>query len=133
MTQDAEAHAAEDKKRREVVDLKNQADQLVYSTEKTLKEHGEKVSADTRGKIENAVNNLKEVAKGDDPAAIKKALENLSETGQELGKVLYEEAAKKQAAAGAQAAPPKTPPQEGEVKRKGGDDVIDAEFEAKDE
>jgi len=132
MTHEAESHAAEDKKRREVVDLKNQADQLVYSTEKTLKEHGDKVSADTRGKIENAVNNLKEVVKGDDPSAIKKALENLSETGQELGKVLYEEAAKKQAAAGAQASQPKTPPQEGEVKRKGGDDVIDAEFEAKD-
>jgi len=132
MTREAESHAAEDKKRREVVDLKNQADQLVYSTEKTLKEHGDKVSADTRGKIENAVNNLKEVVKGDDPAAIKKALENLSETGQELGKVLYEEAAKKQAAAGAQASQPKTPPQEGEVKRKGGDDVIDTEFEAKD-
>jgi molecular chaperone DnaK len=105
---------------------------IFYSTEKTLKEHGDKVSAETRGKIESAVNNLKEVVKGDDPAAIKKALENLSETGQELGKVLYEEAAKKQAAAGAQPSQPKTPPQEGEVKRKGGDDVIDAEFEAKD-
>jgi len=110
---------------------------LVYSTEKTLKEHGEKVSSDTRGKIENAVNNLKETAKGDDPDAIKKALENLSEAGQELGKVLYEEAAKKQAAAGAQAGPAPEPgagaPPEGDVKRKGGDDVIDAEFEAKDD
>ena len=66
MTRDAEAHAEEDKKRREVVDLKNQADQLVYSTEKTLKEHGEKVSAETRGKIESAVNNLKEAVKGED-------------------------------------------------------------------
>ena len=134
MTNEAESHAEEDRKRREVVDLKNQADQLVYSTEKTLKEHGEKVSAETRGKIENAVNNLKEAAKGEDADAIKKALENLSETGQELGKVLYEEAAKKQAeaagAAGAQAQPGTTPPPEGEVKRKG-DDVIDAEFEAK--
>ncbi|MHC5155458.1 MAG: molecular chaperone DnaK, partial [Planctomycetota bacterium] len=71
MAQDAEAHAEEDKKRREVVDLKNQADQLVYSTEKTLKEHGEKVSAEVRGNIESAVNNLKEVAKGDDGDAIK--------------------------------------------------------------
>jgi len=138
MTQEAESHAEEDKKRREVVDLKNQADQLVYSTEKTLKEHGDKVSSETRGKIESAVNNLKEAGKGDDPDAIKKALENLSEAGQELGKVLYEEAAKKQAAAAGQAGPAgpaqdATPPQEGEVKRKGGDDVIDAEFEAKDE
>jgi molecular chaperone DnaK len=134
MTKEAESHAEEDKKRREVVDLKNQADQLVYSTEKTLKEHGDKVSAETRGTIESAVNNLKEVGKGDEPDAIKKAIENLSEAGQELGKVLYEEAAKKQAAAGeAGPAQEAAPPQEGEVKRKVDDDVIDAEFEAKDD
>ncbi len=134
MTHEAESHAEEDKKRREVVDLKNQADQLIYSTEKTLKEYGEKVSGDTRGKIEGAINNLKESTKGDDPTAIKKAIENLSEAGQELGKVLYEEAAKKQAKAAETAGPQaEAAPQEGEVKRKGGDDVIDAEFEAKDE
>jgi molecular chaperone DnaK len=133
MTKEAESHAEEDKKKREVVDLKNQADQLIYSTEKTLKEHGEKVSADVRGKIENAVNNLKEAIKGEDGDAIKKAIDNLGTVSQELGKVLYEEAAKKQAASGAQASQtPPPPPPEGDVKRKGGDDVIDAEFEAKD-
>jgi len=84
------------------------------------------------------VNNLKEASKGDDPDAIRKAIENLSEAGQELGKVLYEEAAKKQATGGGQAGPAgpdqeAAPPQEGEVKRKDGDDVIDAEFEAKDD
>jgi molecular chaperone DnaK len=133
MAKDAETHAEEDKKKREVVDLKNQADQLVYSTEKTLKEHGDKVSADVRGNIENAVNNLKEAVKGEDADAIKKAIENLGSTSQELGKVLYEEAAKKQAASAptgqAEQAPP---PPEDEVKRKKPDDVIDAEFEAKD-
>jgi molecular chaperone DnaK len=134
MTKEAEAHAEEDKKKRQVVDLKNQADQLIYSTEKTLKEHGDKVSAETRGNIENAVNNLKEAIKGEDADAIQKAIENLGTAGQELGKVLYEEAAKKQAASGAtgQAEQPPPPPPEGEAKRKGGDDVIDAEFEAKD-
>jgi len=134
MKKEAESHAGEDKKKREVVDLKNQADQLIYSTEKTLKEHGGKVSAEVRGNIESAVNNLKEAIKGDNADAIKKAIENLGNVSQELGKVLYEEAAKKQAASGAtgqaEQAPP--PPPEGEVKRKGGDDVIDAEFEAKD-
>ena len=141
MQQDAEAHAEEDKKRREVVDLKNQADQLVYSTEKTLKEHGEKVSAEIRGNIESALNNLKEAAKGDDGDAIKKAMENLGQVSQELGKILYEEAAKQQAAAGGQPGEPpqpggdagqQAPPEEGDVRRKGGDDVIDAEFESKD-
>jgi molecular chaperone DnaK len=133
MKKEAESHAEEDKKKREVVDLKNQADQLIYSTEKTLKEHGDKVSAETRGNIESAVNNLKEAVKGEDAEAIKKAIENLGTAGQELGKVLYEEAAKKQATSappGQAEQPP--PPPEGEVKRKGGDDVIDAEFEAKD-
>ncbi len=139
MTRDAESHAEEDKKRREVVDLKNQADQLIYSTEKTLREHGDKVSAETRGKIESAVNNLKDATKGEDPAAIRRAIDNLNDATQELGKALYEEAAKRQAAAGPQAQQgpqgprgPQGPAQEAEVKRKGGgDDVIDAEFEAK--
>ena len=141
MTKDAESHAEDDKKRREVIDLKNQADQLVYQTEKTLKEHGEKVSAETRGNIESALNNLKEAIKGEDGDAIKKATENLATASQELGKVLYEEAAKKQAAAGeapggaagAEPGAQQAPPEEGEVRRKGDDDVIDVEFEAKDE
>jgi len=132
MQRDAEAHAAEDKKRREVVDLKNQADQLIYSTEKTLKEHGDKVSGDTRGKIESAINNLKEAVKGDDGDAIKKAMENLSTTAQELGKILYEEAAKKQAAGGTGPKPSESQSEQSKVHRKNGEDVIDAEFEAKD-
>ena len=138
MKKDAESHAEEDKKKREVVDLKNQSDQLIYVTEKTLKEHGSKVSGGTRGKIESAVNNLKEVAKGSDADAIRKAIENLSSASQELGKTLYEEAAKKTAGGKGPAGPsqgeaPPPPPAEGEVRRKdNGDDVIDAEFEAKD-
>jgi molecular chaperone DnaK len=138
MTRDAEANAEEDKRKRELVDLKNQADQIAYSTEKTLKEHGDKVSAETRGNIENASNNLKETLKGDDADAIKKAMENLSTAGQELGKILYEEAAKKQAESAAQAQPAGAstggaPQSEGPAASKpGGDDVIDVEFEAKD-
>ena len=134
MTEEAETHADEDKQKREVVDLKNQADQLVYSTEKTLKEYGDKVSSDTRGKIESAVNNLKETLKGQDAEAIRKAIENLNTATQELGKTLYEEAAKKQAAS-AQPGKEQTPPPQAQeqAKAKGADDVIDAEFEAKDE
>ncbi len=130
MTQQAEEHAEEDKKKRETVDVKNQADQLVYSTEKTLKEHGEKVPAETRSNIENAINTLKEAAKGEDAEAIKKAIENLGTVSQELGKVLYEEAAKKQAESGTEQ---QAPPQDETKKDKPNDDVIDAEFEAKDE
>jgi molecular chaperone DnaK len=132
MTKDAESHAAEDKKKREVVDLKNNADQLLYSTEKMLKEHGDKVPAQTRSNIENAMNGLKEAVKGDNADAIKRAMENLGSASQELGKTLYEEAAKKRGAS-AQTGEQQKPAEEGEVHRKpGGDDVIDAEFEAKD-
>ncbi len=134
MKKDAESHADEDKKKRDLIDLKNQSDQLIYSTEKTLKEHGDKVSAETRSNIENALNNLKEAIKGEDSEAIKKATENLGTAGQELGKILYEEAAKKQASQDAQpgAETSQAQPQK-EPGKKGGDDVIDAEFEAKDE
>jgi len=133
MSREAESHAEEDRKKREVVDLKNQADQLIYSTEKTLKEHGDKVSAETRGNIENVVNNLKEAIKGEDADAIKKAIENLGTAGQELGKILYEEAVKKQAASAPTGdASQASPPPEQEAQRKKPDDVIDAEFEAKD-
>jgi molecular chaperone DnaK len=84
MQREAEEHSAEDKEKRKLIELKNQADQLVYSTEKTLKEHGEKVSAETRSNIESALNNLKEVAKGEDKTAIEKAMENLGQAAQEL-------------------------------------------------
>ncbi len=135
MTVDAESHAEEDRKKREFIDIKNQADQLVYSTEKTLKEHGDKVNAETRGNIEAAANNLKETLKGDDVEAIKKAQENLATVGQELGKILYEEAAKKQTAQQQQAGQTdqnQSADNTEDKKAKGGDDVIDAEFEAKD-
>ena len=134
MTKEAESHAEEDKKKRELVDLKNQADQLIYSTEKTLKEHGDKVSGQVRGDIESAINNLKEAIKGDNADAIKKSIENVGTAGQELGKILYEEAAKKQAASGQgqQTPPPPAEEGKGQPKEKKRDDVIDAEFEAKD-
>ncbi|MHC5158901.1 MAG: hypothetical protein ACYSN8_02535, partial [Planctomycetota bacterium] len=89
------------------------------------------------GNIESALNNLKEAAKGDDGEAIKRNIEQLGEASQELGKILYEEAAKQQAAAGGEPQPGAdagqgAAPEEGEVRRKGDDDVIDAEFESKD-
>jgi len=139
MRKDAESHAAEDEKRREMVDVKNQADQTVYQTEKTLKEHGEKVPADERSKVENALSNLKDVMKGDDADSIKKAIENVATASQTLGKIIYEEAAKQAggpdaaaaaAAAGAGPGEPVTSPPDDSAKKD--DDVIDAEFEVKE-
>ena len=134
MSKDAEQHAEDDKKRREIIDLKNQADQLVYATENVLKEHGEKVPAEERSNVESALNNLKEAAKQDDAEAIKRAMENVSTASQSLGKIMYEKVAQQQAAAG-QAAPGEPTPDEPAAendKKKKDDDVIDAEFEVKD-
>ena len=128
MTQEAQAHAEEDKKRRHLIDLKNQADQLIYGTENTLKEHGDKVPAEERSKVESAINNLREVLKQDSAEAIQKAMENLGSASQTLGKIMYEQATKQHAASAGAA---QGEPQAGE-KKKGDDDVIDAEFEVKE-
>ena len=126
MKSDAESHAADDKAKRELIELKNQAEQVVYATRKQLEEHGDKVEADVRGTIESAVSNLEEKLKGDDKAAIEAALNQVSQTAQELGKAAYEAAS----AADAETA------DTGETASAGSesqDDVIDAEYEVRDE
>jgi molecular chaperone DnaK len=131
MKRDAEMHAAEDKKRREVVDIKNRADAMVIQTRKALEEHGGKVSPDVRGKIESAISNLEDKIKTDDKAAIEAGVKELETASMELGKVVYES---QRAAGGAK--PGAAPDSEGPASPEGGakkDDVIDAEFKVKDE
>ncbi|MEQ8769498.1 MAG: molecular chaperone DnaK [Phycisphaerales bacterium] len=120
MKADAEAHAEEDKKRREVVDVKNQGEALISSTRSALEEHGEKVSAETRSNIESAVSNLEDKVKNaDEKEPIEAAMKELQTAAMELGKVVYEQS---------QAAGAAAPSGEG-----GDGDVIDAEYEVKDE
>ncbi len=130
MRKDAESHAADDRKRRELVDLKNQGDAMAYQMEKMLREQGEKVSPDDRGNIESAISALKEALKGDDAAAIKRSMENLEKSSHKVAEEMYKAAA---AAAGQASAPPpgdqQAPPDDA---GKGGDDVIDAEYEVKE-
>ncbi len=126
MVKDAEAHASEDQKKRELVDARNHADQLVYQTEKTLKEHGEKVDAAVRAEIEQALNRLKDVAKGDDAGAIQKAMEAVQTATYKIGEAVYKSAAAAGAAGGAGEGPAA-----GGSGSKKDDDVIDAEFEVK--
>src|SRR5581483_7502829 len=124
MVKDAESHAAEDKKRRELVDAKNQADALVHSTEKALSEHGDKVAQDERSAIENAIASLKEAVKGDDVESIKAKTQSLAQASMKLGEAMYKAA---QGAgdgagqAGAGTAPPKD------------ENVVDAEFSEVDD
>ncbi len=106
MVKDAEANAADDKKKREAVDAKNEGDSLVYQTEKTLKEMGDKVSADDKAKIESAVSALKEALKGDNTEDIKSKTEALKQATYKIAEELYKaQAAAGQAGANAGAGP----------------------------
>jgi molecular chaperone DnaK len=118
MVKDAEAHAAEDKKRRELVEAKNQGESLVHSTEKSVKEFGDKVSAEDKSAIETAVEALKTALGGEDVEAIKSRTNELLQASMKLGEAMYK-ASQAEAQAGAQ------PAGEQEPKK---DDVIDAEF-----
>ncbi|MDP6693783.1 MAG: Hsp70 family protein, partial [Phycisphaerales bacterium] len=131
MKRDAESHAEEDKVRRETVELKNRAEMMVHSTNKSLEEHGDKISQETRSAIESAVSNLEETLKGDDKEAIEAALNNLGTAAEELGKAVYEAtAAEATANAGADG---ECCGGESEDCCNNGDDVIDAEYEVNDE
>jgi len=129
MRKDAEAHAEEDKKHRELVDLKNQGDAMAYGVEKTLKEQGEKIPAQDRSNIESALANLREALKSDDAEAIKRAIDNLQSSSHKMAEAMYKAAPGAQAPGQDQAPPPG---QEGKKDEKGGDDVIDAEYEVKE-
>jgi molecular chaperone DnaK len=89
MAKDAEAHAEEDKKKKEAVEARNMADTLVYTTEKALRESGEKISADKKKPVEEKIEALKKVKDGEDIEAIKKATEELSQEAQKIGQELY--------------------------------------------
>jgi molecular chaperone DnaK len=134
MRRDAESHADEDKKQREEVETRNEADSAVYRSEKMLKETGDKISGDDKAKIEKAIADVKEALKSSDTAAIKSAAEKLNEAWQAVSTELYKAAAAKaQAEKGAPGAGPSGGQPQGEAKseeKKGKKDdgtVIDAE------
>jgi molecular chaperone DnaK len=127
MRQDAEAHAEEDKRAREVAELRNNADNLAYQCEKQLNELGEKLSADQKQTVQDAIKEVREVLKGDDGEAIKRATENLQTRFQAISAELYKQASASQAAGG------QTGSAEPKKEDKEGDHVVDADFEVVDE
>ena len=128
MVKEAEAHAAEDKTRREEVELRNQADGLIYSTEKGLKEHGDQLPEADRQSIEADVSALREALAGEDGEAIKARSEALSQSAMKLGEAMYK--AQQEEAAAAQAGGAA----EGPAGAAGADDaVVDADFEEVDD
>ena len=118
MVREAEEHAAEDKKRREDADTRNQAEQAVYSTEKLLKDEADKISEETRAAVQKDVDAVKEALKGDDIEAVKSTMATLSESGMKIGQEIY---AKQQADEAAASSAPEQ------------DDVVDAEIVDEDD
>ncbi len=124
MVKDAEVHAGDDKKKRELIEARNQADGLAYTTEKSLTEHGEKLDSATKGQIQTALDELKEAIKGDDADLIKKKSEALAQASHKLAEKMYAEAQEQGAEGAAPGAEAK-----GEGADTAKDDVVDAEFE----
>ncbi len=122
LIKDAELHAAEDKRRRELAETRNHADSLIYQTEKTLNELGDKVDGATKANITDHIDRLKKAMEGDDINAIKQASEALMKASHKLAETMYAQTAGAGAGAGAAGA------QQAQQK-KGDDDVVEAEFE----
>jgi molecular chaperone DnaK len=121
MVKEAEAHVGDDKKRRELVDVRNMADHLAHSTDKTLKESGDKIPAADKQAVETALNDLREAVKGEDAAAIRAKIDVLNQVAMKMGEALY----KNEQAGAAPGGDAGAKPQEG---------VVDAEFtEVKDD
>ena len=122
MVREAELHSDDDKKKRELIDARNHADSLVYSTEKSLKEHGDKVDAELKGSIESAVANLKSVLDSGDAEEINAKTQALMEISMKIGEAVYKDAGEQ-----ADAQPSDSPETNNSAKKP--DDVVDAEYE----
>ncbi len=125
LVKDAELHAEEDHKKRELVEARNTADSLIYATEKSIKDLGDKVDAATKQKVEDATGPLKKAMEGSDPAEIRRLSEELTQASHKLAEAMYKQASQ---SAGAQAAPGGDTQAKGGASQ-GGDDVVDADFE----
>jgi len=121
MVNDAETHASDDKKKRELIEARNQADGLAYTTEKSLKEHSEKLDSATKKQIEDALAELKTAMEGDNPEEIKAKSEALAQASHKLAEMMYAQAQQESDTAGE------------ETSGSTGEDVVDAEFEDVDE
>ncbi len=128
LVKDAQAHTDEDKKRRKTAEAKNQADSLIYQTEKNLSEHGDKIAAEDKTKIEEAVTALKKALEGTDPEAIESATQTLTTASHKLAEEMYKKASASTATGNGDAAAGGT--ETGETKTD--EKVVDAEFEEVD-
>jgi molecular chaperone DnaK len=125
---EAEAHADEDKKKQEEIEIRNNADSMIYTSEKTLEELGDKVNPDQKSKIEELVKELREIIGGDDLESIKSKTEELTKAVQEVGAAIYQQAQQEQAQ---QQAQQEDQSQQSTGKSTDGDDTVDADYKVK--
>jgi molecular chaperone DnaK len=125
MVKDAEAHAAEDEKKKKLIEARNQADTLIYSTEKSMRDLGDKLDAETKSDIEGKIEELKKVMEGEDEEAIKTATDALSQASHKLAEKLYQQQSQQ---GGAQAGGTQDAGGQSEGKTQEDEDVVDAEY-----
>ncbi len=128
MMNEAEEHAEEDKRRKEEIEARNNAESLIYATEKTMSEFGDKVSGEQKENIETMIKSLRDALAGDDIGAIKEKTDELSKAVQEVGVAIYQQAAQQQAEEG-----PKEESEEEKTEEPGDEKVVEAEYEVVDE
>ncbi|MDD5561457.1 MAG: molecular chaperone DnaK [Candidatus Omnitrophica bacterium] len=137
MVRDAEKYAAEDSKKKEEVEIINQADNLIYATEKSLKDYGDKVSQSERADIEVKLNDLKSAIKDKNIERVKKGMDDLTKVSHKLAEEIYKQAAAKQQAGAKQssdsATQEKPQDQQGGASQAGSEDIIDAEYKEEDD
>ncbi|MBS3779356.1 MAG: molecular chaperone DnaK, partial [Desulfovermiculus sp.] len=126
MVKDAESHAAEDEKKKKLIEARNQADTLIYSTEKSMRDLGDKLDATTKSEIEGKIEELKKVMEGEDEEAIKKATDELSQASHKLAEKLYQQQSQQGGAQAGGAQPGGGAQAEG--KSQEDEDVVDAEY-----
>ncbi len=127
MRKDAETHAGEDKRKRELIDARNMADQIIYQMEKLLKDNADKISEGDKAPIKSAIEKVKQAASGEDVAAIRRSIEELQQASHAMAEHLYKQQPGGGAGGGGAGGAGAQPSGDG----KGKDDVIDAEFEVK--
>jgi molecular chaperone DnaK len=123
LIKDAEMHADEDKKKRELIDARNMADSMIYTTEKSMKEAGDKADEATKGNINQAIENLKKAMEGDDTEEIKRLTDELTQASHKLAEAMYAQASQQQAQAEG------TTGAESAAGAEKDEDVVDADFE----
>lgn len=131
MVKDSEAHAEEDKKKRALVEARNKADQVIYTTEKTLRDYGDKVSADEKKNIEEKIEKVKEAMRGESADQISRSIDELMQASHKIAEEMYKQTAAQQQAASQE--PPKEEKKEEKKKEKGKEGAVDADFEVVDD